>query len=311
MTKSEAIQRSILLGGSARSGTTIMGKLLGSLEGVEYFFEPAFLHKFIWQLGNMPDSDWKRVFEAYAYDDLLLGAIAGRNLNFNRHDDSCIFNVKAEAEIEKRLAKSHRKLELESLATQHTLAFKIPDLAFKVPHFQHLYPGLRAIAMVRNPADVLNSLISKKWFSDAALHIDSPLPQIDFETMGAYRVPRWVEAFQVDFWMSSTEVERCAYYWIRINEYLLGNQEAYHFVFYDELVRHPETVLDRLCAKMGLERGGKTVEVLASISPRPSRPGNFLNELPDFLRDRIDAICEDYADQLGMKTYDTKTEVSS
>lgn len=310
MKKAAAISRSILLGGSARSGTTIMGKLVGSLEGVEYFFEPAFLHKFIWQLGRMADGDWQRGFEAYAYDDLLLGAIAGRNLNFNRNDDSCIFNVKTEEEINQRMAKSHRKLDLESLAEKHTLAFKIPDLAFKVPHFQQLYPGLRAIAMVRNPGDVLNSLVSKKWFSDEALHTDSPLPQIDFEMNGAYRVPKWVEPSQVDFWMTASELERCAYYWIRINEYLLGNVEAYHFVSYDAMVRDPESVLAGICDAFSLSRGGKTEAVLASIQARPRKSEQVIHQLPDYLLERIEWVVSDYEKQLGIQHLSTETKVN-
>ena len=47
--RAEVIGKSILIGGCGRSGTTILGKLIGSLEGIEYYFEPAFLHKFIYE----------------------------------------------------------------------------------------------------------------------------------------------------------------------------------------------------------------------------------------------------------------------
>jgi hypothetical protein len=97
------VNNSILITGSARSGTSIMGKIIHSLKNVEYVFEPPTLVSLFSVIHEMDEKHWSLLFQTYLYEEFLINAIAGRNLNFNTNDDSCIYNTKPRNEIEERL----------------------------------------------------------------------------------------------------------------------------------------------------------------------------------------------------------------
>ena len=77
--------RVIIITGAGRSGTTILGKLIGSMDPAFYFFEPTIV-----KFGYMHcDLDALR---AIFVEDYVLPLIQGRNINSNENDDSYIGN---------------------------------------------------------------------------------------------------------------------------------------------------------------------------------------------------------------------------
>ena len=89
-----------------------MGKVLHSFQSVEYTFEPPTLFSLFSLLPRLDEVEWKLLYETYLYEDFFVNAIAGRNLNLNRNDDSCVYNAKAEAEVDARYEGSLRKAEI-------------------------------------------------------------------------------------------------------------------------------------------------------------------------------------------------------
>ena len=83
---SEIVNRSVVIIGTARSGTRIMGSLLWSLEETEYLFEPLMLYSLVPMIEEIPKDRWKYLFETYLVEEFLFNAMAGRFLNFNEHD---------------------------------------------------------------------------------------------------------------------------------------------------------------------------------------------------------------------------------
>ena len=59
------VRQSILITGSARSGTSIFGKMLGSLERVEYFFEPPTLFALFATLNDLPGREARFLFDTF------------------------------------------------------------------------------------------------------------------------------------------------------------------------------------------------------------------------------------------------------
>lgn len=274
--KSLQAGKALLIGGCMRSGTTIMGTLIGSLQQVEYFFEPAFLHKFLYKIGEIPPQSWKDLFEAFLYDELLLNALSGRNLNFNAHDGSHIYKRKSEQEIAPRLNRSYRRLELEHIAKGYLPSFKLPDIIFISSWLRSWYPEMKLLFLYRNANDVLNSLLRKGWNSDEQLHISSPAPLRDYEIVGEMRVPKWVHKDDQLQWLASSELERCAYYYIRINQTLIEEIDHALVVSYDAFVQRPQEILETISTQWNLEAGDKTESILQSIRLQPSPRENLI-----------------------------------
>lgn len=281
----EIVGKSVLIGGCGRSGTTILGKLIGSLEGIEYYFEPAFLHKFIYEINNIPHDRWQSIFEWYIYDDLLLNSLAGRNLNWNLNDDSCVLNFKSDT-VKQRLSTSHRKLDLEAQAANSRVAFKIPDLVFQMPLIRSIYPEISSVSIFRKPEFTIPSIHQKLWFHDQALDINSPMPQIAFSVHGNSRVPLWVPEEEVGYWLSLPEIDRAAYYYIKANEILLSQCSQLCLICYDSLINNAETEVNKICNYLKTEFSSKTKDVINSIRTNERDAPSSWNEINADLRSK-------------------------
>lgn len=291
--RDKILSKSILIGGCARSGTTILGKVIGSFRNVEYFFEPPFVHKAMYSHMDIPIEEWKRIMSWYLYDDLLLNAISGRNLNWNRNDDSCVLNYKGE-EIRERLNKSHRKLDLERIAKSSRLSVKVPDLAFHIPKFMDAFPGIQGVAVVRSPSDVITSIIGKEWFSTGSLSLDTPEPQIPFQVDGGIRVPRFVPSADTQMWVEMSGNDRAAYYYMLINNFISVHADRFILISYDRLVSNPRAIVQRLAEALGCEFGSRTEAVLESISERPPKFHDLSASLSADMYKQVEAFSSTY-----------------
>lgn len=288
--RSAVLNNSVLIGGCARSGTTILGKLIGSLDNVEYFFEPSFLHKFIYAHRDMSLQLWGEILSWYLYDDLLLNSLAGRNLNWNKNEDSCVLNFKSE-EIRNRLCTNHRKNDIEARVDKFKLAIKIPDLIFNVPLFKAIYPDIKAIAMIRKPEDVIFSVLVKNWFTDEALTDSSITPQIPYVVVNKFRYPLWVPSHDYNEWRIISPADRAVYYYLSINKFLWEKRSMFFVLSYEHLLAETEVCANRISHYLGSKFSEKTMEVIKSISPRSSKKLNldtfisskYREELNDFI----------------------------
>ncbi|MEO0896457.1 MAG: sulfotransferase [Bacteroidota bacterium] len=290
LPKSRIVGNSILIGGCMRSGTTIVGKLMGSLKEVNYFFEPAFMHRFLFTRSEMPSAIWKQLFEAYTFDDLYLNNLAGRNFNFNSHDGSYVHQLKSEAEISSRMERSYGRLELVEMAETGYFSFKLPDIVFGIKDLKKWYPDMKFLSMFRNANDVLNSILKKKWNTDSQLHVASPEPLRDYRLVGEMRVPKWVKEEDIQDWLGMSELDRTAYYYCEINEELLRQMDHTIVLDYDYFVKHPAQTLERLCSQWNLNKGDKTEGIVKNIYLRSAQREDLLTNVRPDLLDRIQFI---------------------
>ena len=78
----------IIISGISRSGTTFMGKILGSMKNIEYIYEPPTLLMLFNIINKIDKETWINLFETYIYEEFLINSLSGRYLNFNKNDDS-------------------------------------------------------------------------------------------------------------------------------------------------------------------------------------------------------------------------------
>ena len=100
---SEKCNNAVLISGSARSGTTILSKILHSFKNVELVYEPPVLFSLFALLPEIEEKQWRLLYETYLYEEFFINALSGRSVNCNRKDDSSIFLVKDKEELDKRL----------------------------------------------------------------------------------------------------------------------------------------------------------------------------------------------------------------
>lgn len=253
----------ILISGSARSGTTIVGKLIHSFETIEYVFEPPALIALFPLINAMPRHHWDYLYEAYLYEEFLINAVSGRSINTNRADDSSIFKLKDEEEIERRLNRSWTKGAATRRALDSRVAYKIPNIACYVPELCRRYPGMAVIMMVRNAVETIHSLMAKNVFTPG--HPSSTLPW-PFRIIENVRIPYWVRIGDEKLWNELNEIDRYAYYYIRMNENVGGSSQQF-VLKYSELVNSPFVVSKKIADFLGLAFGKRTEAIIASIKP--------------------------------------------
>lgn len=252
----------IIITGAARSGTTILGKIIHSFENVEYAFEPPILVSLIPLINVISEQSWKLLYETYLYEDLLLGALAGRNLNCNRVDDSSIYRVKNILEIKDRQSISLSKIDVESKMPSHQIAWKMPNIIPFLPKLKEYYPETKIIIITRRDFEVIDSLRKKKWFTDETLSKKNLI--WPFRFIDDLRIPSWVRNEDNFRWLEMNEEERCLYYYRRMNEAIEDIPDKI-IIKYDELVANPFAIVKELSKELLLFWGEKTREIINTI----------------------------------------------
>lgn len=276
----------IVVSGGARSGTTIVGKILHTFQDVEYTFEPPMLFSLFALLPVVGEGQWKLLYETYLYEEFLMNALAGRGLNCNSVDDSSIFRVKPKELVEERLRYSLRKSDAERQAKDSKLAYKMPDIVPLLPKVKQYYPGTRIIIMTRKAPEVFNSILEKRWLSSQNLkdkNLNWPNRFAD-----GLRIPFWVDPKDDELWYNMDELHRIAYYYLMINKPIKQIQGCIT-VKYDDLIKNPISTIRSLADILGLEWGEKTDEILKTVRrTKKDRDYDILKQLKPEIRDEVE-----------------------
>jgi len=285
----DIIDKGIFVSGSARSGTTIIGKLISTLSNVEYFYEPLMLEPIMLNNGI---KNSKKLLEIYLVESLLIESIAGRNFNFNENDDSCIYSSKSKKEIDEVMSKSHSRKELEEKYLKAILSMKLPDLIWFLRDLRFLYPNTNYVLMHRNPNDVINSLKRKGWFSSKNLQKINLTPKYPKKIIDNIKIPYWVKQEDEFFWLNTDEINRCAYYYKRVSEEVLENAGSSIIINYEEFIEKPNEVFRDVVKFLGLEFGEKTEEILSTVKYRFKHREDYLEGLDGELLSAIENLDE-------------------
>lgn len=259
------MQQAIFVTGAGRTGTTITGQLVHSLEGVEYSFEPPVTFGLLALIDSLPEEAWKLLFELYLFEDLFVEAMSGRRLTFNPRDTSYIYRVKTRDEIEQRFVAPRRRTEFFQLLERQRLACKITDLVPRLSQVAKWYVAAKFVVLVRNPMDVVSSIIDRGWFSDRTL---TGTPAIwPFYRVGKYQIPFWLKPDDRREWLGLNEVNRCLFYFNAMYAEITVAENV-RVIDYGRLVRDPQREFGALIRWLDAARGPYTAKILDGVKPQ-------------------------------------------
>jgi hypothetical protein len=283
---SEKCGKAIVVSGSARSGTTIIGKIIHTFQDVEYVHEPPMLFSLFGLISEIDENHWRLLYETYLYEEFLMNALAGRSLNCNRADDSSIYHVKSQRWLEERQNKSLRKVDAELLARNSSLSYKMPDVVPFLPLLNEYYPGTRIIMMLREAHDVFSSLLEKGWFKDETLREKNIIWPNRF--LKGIRIPFWVDPADDEKWVEMDELHRIAYYYVRVNQPVEKLTDCIK-VKYSDLVKDPRETVRSLAKELNITWGEKTDDVLNGVSrKRTTADYSILKNLDPKTREEVE-----------------------
>lgn len=259
---SEVANRSIIVTGVARSGTTLVGNIIHSFEGNEYAFEPPAL---VQLFNNRPLFDvllWKYHFEHYLYEDILMPMLAGRSLNFNSNDWSYIFNAKSCEEIRGRFDQTQRAREIVEHVKHHRVVFKLTNVVETLPFLETEYPEMKKVIVLRHPDEVVPSMMSRGWFASGQSNY---LRDGGLKKEGDVLLPYSISSTRANEWMSMTQEERC--YACYIDCYAsVGSLSDCIVIDYHSLLAHPVRAVAILAERLESAYGDLTEKLVAEIS---------------------------------------------
>ena len=234
----------IVLTGSARSGTSLIGKIIGSMEPAFYLFEPV-LTKFMAEFGYNDD------FNRILFEDYYLNLIHGRG-NSNCLDLSFYGNYEHHKDVMWRwITMRNRSDALEYIEENN------PKFILKHTEFQHLFEyapahwvGVKYIVVFRNGCDVVKSAIKRGWFTDEWCE-DIIEPNHRPITI---KVPNYID--DCSLWHIWNPETRAACVWRTVNEMGIEYKKKHpNIVFqfrYEDFCRRPITGSMALSQWLGL-----------------------------------------------------------
>lgn len=254
----EVVNRSILVTGAPRSGTTLLGNLLHSCEGVEYIFEPQVVLPLLALMDSLAEDDWRTLFETTLVAEAMMDRVAGRGINLNFYDDSSFEKVKPYNELKARMGHSWSATEAQGACAQRTLVWKSPEAGMWAEDLRRLYPGMRVVAIWRSEKEVVRSMVAKGWFAGRKearwFHQDGDQPFWWHRRQGIGLTR---------FWMDLDEEAKASTLWSSVWAGL--GVKGVYVLSYADLCREPQRVFTGLCTFLGLQPGAMTEGLLQRV----------------------------------------------
>jgi hypothetical protein len=227
------VERPIFLLGVGRSGTTLLGRLLGAHRQVGFLNEP----KAMWH-ALVPDED---VIGSYANGD-------GR-LELDEADATPAVIERAHRLFGWYLACTRSKRVVD----------KYPELVYRAPFVRALFPDAMFVAIIRSPGAVATSIAT--WSENHAPNgaswwgVEDRKWHALWEQLVRVDTPWATLADELDPHRASP-LERGAVEWLlgttRALSLCSAGEDGVHIVRYEDLVAQPERAVDELLARCGL-----------------------------------------------------------
>lgn len=285
------IKNTLVITGAPRSGTSLLGKLISTLDGIDYHFEPPM----VWVLASLlsmkalsPDVA-SVLLRLYLHEDLLLESAHGRKANLRPGDDSLVLNSMHWPELLSRWQNIRNRDDAIRYVSERQLrlAFKTPSVIDAIPFFEAALPESKFIIIMRDGRDVVKSILQKGWFSDEGMK-DNYWPYKVVDGVGTTHL---VEDAMVAHWAVMNEATRACYLWRRDAEFALearsrGLGERLYMLSYEALRLDPTGIMEQI-AKF-LETTTTDLTMLGALSVRPMADNSVSGKRYDFLND-VDA----------------------
>ena len=200
-----------MITGIFRSGTTMLGKIIGTFKNLEYCFEPPLVFHLDYLVKNdiINDDLAVEILRTYFAEDIMLNSHHGKGYNMRPSDDSCIFNMKSYSEVLSRWQNVHSSKEaIESMnSLQSRLVFKSPGVYSLLPGLLNMFSEIKIIEIKRDLKSILSSIMVKKWFVASTLMDKNYFSNWPYHNNDLH-VPYYIDREEIDFWTEANEVTK-------------------------------------------------------------------------------------------------------
>ena len=215
-------KRTLFITGVGRSGTTILSKIIGSLQPTYYVHEPNMLKvvPVLYKLNLCGKRECSDLLKALLFEDLILPLIHGRNINFNSLDLSYAGNYADIDKIKQRWNKYRRRMDvINDLKTQKVLfVIKIPEIQPLMSVIKDIFPSSLFIHSIRNCNDVVSSSITRRgWYSDSFID-EQFVDWVICDIERGCKVPWYIDNESRAYYNKWNGVTRSACNWRIMNE---------------------------------------------------------------------------------------------
>lgn len=276
-------QRMCIVTGVGRSGTTILGKLIGSMSPSVYLFEPLFV-RLMPLLIERTDPGMRPAMSQFMlsvlFEDYIANVVNGRSLNFNQTDDSFYGNYIEHADLERRWDTLTRRDDLLRLLESRPTSFvvKIPEFQPLFDLAEGLFPEPKYIQITRNGFDVIASASKRGWYSDDFLNRNF----LDWmeKGSGSNLMPWYVDDVSREHFPRWTQTTRAASVWRRLTEigldYVASHPDRSRNLSYEMLATDPEETTADLGSWLGLTSTEITKRHLRAVEQHSFHENNIL-----------------------------------
>lgn len=264
--------RLIAITGAGQSGTTILGKVLGSMRDAYYLFAPALVRLMPAACRLNPSSAplIATLMKAILMEDYFIPAIQGRNLNWNPADES-YWKEYSNHDLQQAWGPLSRR----EAVTGYLQSVR-PHLIFTDPHFQPLFETFLAhfvrplcFHVIDNGNAVASSMVARGWFSDHFLQTAN----FDFAAQdavtGEYGAPWFLEAEDVAMFRHWNQTTRAACVWRTLTEqgmrFATLRPESCVQFRYEDFLKEPRRFTMEWVNRFGFEFGELTEKHLTTL----------------------------------------------
>lgn len=259
----------VIIVGVGRSGTTILGKIMGSMRNTVYLFEPAImkylpmlwdkelqvrlegLHETeeVYPFENYPPSFIEQAFLGTLFEDYILPFIQCRSgMSHDSLDWTWWGHYMHAAEYRERKQLSGRADVLRWLQENKPLfVLKVNESQKMLDVFSYLFYGCQFIHIVRNGFDVISSSIKRGWYTDDSQAI---------EFADSKKVPLFVNKASRKYWPSYDAVTRAACAWRCLAD--LNKRSDCWTIRYEDFCDNHDLIAGEIVDRFGLERSDIT-----------------------------------------------------
>lgn len=249
----------ILLTGPMRSGTSIVSKLIASYKGVNFFYEPQTFIKIL------KKKDYE-LADNYSLFSLLIPAMSGRFINFNKNDSTYIFNYKMKSEIMKKISKSWSETSIFKEQKNQILMIKYPSFVDEISNYKSNIFNQTKIFTFRKPAEVLKSLMRKRYSSIS--YFNRLLPG-DYEKFENQKIPLFIKKKNYLKYLEADEQGRSLIYY---NQVMSSKLKNFDFIFnYENLFSKKIKFLKKFLKKKKFTKTLKTQFITNSFKNKKTK----------------------------------------
>lgn len=278
----------IIITGAPRSGTTLLGTLISTLGGIEYYHEPPMVWALtaLLSMKALSPSVAACLLQLYLHEELFVESVHGRRANLRPSDDSLVLrSIHWEELVARWQTIKNRGDAMQYISDKRLrLAVKTPSILEFIDFLQAALPKSKFIIIIRDGRDVVRSILKKEWLTDEGLK-ENYWP---YKVINGQKLPTFVEDAVADRWAKMNASTRACYLWRRDAEFALEIKDKapikdrLQIVFYEKLRQSPDQVMKDLAGFIPTDLTDLTELAIRSVRPlgeksRQQPEGDFLH----------------------------------